>query len=865
MEKRTFALLGLFAVAAVAIVVLGFLLMGVGPAGLSEDPAPVSAMFDDTDKFTALNSPSDVEVFEQGGRSYAIVTSFWDDGIQIMDITDPSAPSPVSAVFDGNGGFAALNGPSDVEVFEQAGRSYAITVGWIDAGMQIMDITDPASPVQTWAIFDDAGGFTTMSGPVDVKVFERDGRTYAIVASDHDDGIQIMDITDPASPVQTWAIFDDAGGFAALNGPHDVEVFEQGGRAYAIVTTHDDIQIIDISDPSAPSPVSAVFDDIDGFAALNGPSDVEVFEQGARTYAIVTSFWDNGIHIADISDPSAPSPVSAVFDDTDGFAALNGPDDVEVFEQGGRVYAIVTARFGNAVQIMDISDPSAPSPISAVFDDTGGFDALFDPAGMEVFEQGGRAYAIVAASDDNAVQIMDITDPSAPSPVSAVFDGSGGFAALNGPDDVEVFEQAGRSYAIVTARFGNAVQIMDITDPSAPFPVSAVFDDTDGFAALNGPNDVEVFEQGGRAYAIVAASDDNAVQIMDITDPSAPSPVSAVFDDAGGFTTMSGPVDVEVFEQGGRAYAIVAARWDHGVQIMDITDPSAPFPVSATFGDRLHPAGDHIHREFAPSPVSATFDRYRFTILLPDDVEVFEQGARTYAIVTSWWNNGIHIVGITDPSAPSLVSAVFDDTDEFDMLGLGDVEVFEQSGRAYAIVTAHHANDVRITDITDPATLSPVSAVFDDADEVTAMSGPVDVEVFEQGGRAYAIVTAHRDNGVQIMDITDPTTLSPVSAAFDDTGGFTALNGPDDMEVFEQGGRAYAIVTAHRDNGVQIMDITDPTVPSPVSAVFGDPYGFVAMHGLEVVEVIETEGRSYAVVTGGIGTHTIDITQPTTP
>ena len=145
------------------------------------------------------------------------------------------------------------------------------------------------------------------------------------------------------------------------------------------------------------------------------------------------------------------------------------------------------------------------------------------------------------------------------------------------------------------------------------------------------------------------------------------------------------------------------------------------------------------------------------------------------------------------------------------------------------------------------------------------MFDPVAVEGFEQGGRAYAIVAASDSNGIQIMDITDPATPLPVSAVFDDTGGFATLNGPGDVEVFEQGGRAYAIVTSWQDNGVQIMDITDPAAPSPVSAVFGDPYGFITMHGLEVVEVFESEGRAYAVVTGGIGTHTIDITQPAVP
>ena len=82
-------------------------------------------------------------MFERDGRTYAIVAAGDDGGVQIMDITNPIHPTPISAVFDGLGGFSALGGPSDVEVFERDGRTYAIVTAWSDGGVQIMDITHP--------------------------------------------------------------------------------------------------------------------------------------------------------------------------------------------------------------------------------------------------------------------------------------------------------------------------------------------------------------------------------------------------------------------------------------------------------------------------------------------------------------------------------------------------------------------------------------------------------------------------------------------------------------------------------------------------------------------------------------------------
>jgi hypothetical protein len=115
---------------------------------------------------------------------------------------------------------------------------------------------------------------------------------------------------------------------------------------------------------------------------------------------------------------------------------------------------------------------------------------------------------------------MDITNPAQPVPVSAVFDESEGFSALDGANEVNVFEKEGRTYAIITSGFDNGVQIMDITNPAQPVPVSAVFDESEGFSALDGANEVNVFEKEGRTYAIITSGFDNGVQIMDITPPA---------------------------------------------------------------------------------------------------------------------------------------------------------------------------------------------------------------------------------------------------------------------------------------------------------------------------------------------------------
>ena len=95
------------------------------------------------------------------------------------------------------------------------GRTYAITAAPGDDGIQIMDITDPERPAPASAIFDDAGGFGALNGATDVEAFRMDGRTCGVVAAPYDDGIQMMDVADPARPAPVSAAFDGSGGSAS--------------------------------------------------------------------------------------------------------------------------------------------------------------------------------------------------------------------------------------------------------------------------------------------------------------------------------------------------------------------------------------------------------------------------------------------------------------------------------------------------------------------------------------------------------------------------------------------------------------------------------------------------------------------------
>ena len=168
--------------------------------------------------FGTLDYPMSVTTIEIGGAIYALVAANADDGVQIIDITDPANPAAVSSVTDGAGGFDMLDGASSVDTITIGGSHYALVAADTDDGVQIIDITDPANPAAVSSVTDGAGGFDMLDGASSVDTITIGGSHYALVAANADDGVQIIDITDPANPAAVSSVTDGAGGFDMLDG-----------------------------------------------------------------------------------------------------------------------------------------------------------------------------------------------------------------------------------------------------------------------------------------------------------------------------------------------------------------------------------------------------------------------------------------------------------------------------------------------------------------------------------------------------------------------------------------------------------------------------------------------------------------------
>ena len=89
---------------------------------------------------------------------------------------------------DGTGDFTTLEGATSIATATIGSSTYALVASYFDNGVQIIDITDPYNPNATSSITDGSGNFTTLQGPRSITTATIDSSTYALVASETDDG-----------------------------------------------------------------------------------------------------------------------------------------------------------------------------------------------------------------------------------------------------------------------------------------------------------------------------------------------------------------------------------------------------------------------------------------------------------------------------------------------------------------------------------------------------------------------------------------------------------------------------------------------------------------------------------------------------
>ena len=349
------------------------------------------------------------------------------------------------------------------------------------------------------------------------------------------------------------------------------------------------------------------------------------------------------------------------------------------------------------------------------------------------------------------------------------------------------------------------------------------------YASLNGARDVEVFTRDGTTYLVVAAYDEDTVQILDISNTSSIDVVDRVFDDPD--TLLDRPTSVEHFIIDNTDYIAVGSYHNDAVQILNLADPPNTVPAGK-FQDTWQHKLDRVY-----------------------DLDIFTIGSHTYAATASDHSHGVQVLNLTDPENLDDLDWINDTSDTFirNPRGIDTFTDPANPSHTYAVVTSHNNHGVQILNFTNLDNIDAVSRLGDNGDR--ALTGPIDVKVFtidNEPNHVYAVVTSWSENGIQVINMTDISNVAAVAKLTD--GGSRTLKDAHGLDIFTVSPSSsseiftYAVVTSHGDDGIQIVNITDPSSPGIVTAMRDDDFANLELDGPRAAQAFTKGGVTYLAI-----------------
>ena len=304
-----------------------------------------------------------VQVEADDGFVYVLETNGNGSTLLIIDVSDPFLPMLLNSLPVADGSGIRVSGST-------------LYIGSGDSALRLIDVSDPQNPVE----------LGTMPTP----------GTFFGITLVNDDLLLLHGLSDLVSNFQELLSVDtNEVSTPAILGrlafPERMDHAEIRDGLVYVTNGSPDLQIYDCREPGAIKGMGSAHAEFDGRAiTLNG--DLAYVVHG-----------DDGLAIFDVQDPLAPFLVGAR-----GGSALNLPTDIAV----SNGYAYVSRIFGafnnsGRLVVMDVSDPESPQYEVSAFEIPG------RPGRMQIV--GDLLYIALV---NRGIDVIDISDPTAPSRVS---------------------------------------------------------------------------------------------------------------------------------------------------------------------------------------------------------------------------------------------------------------------------------------------------------------------------------------------------------------------------------------------------------------------------------------------------------------
>ena len=442
-------------------------------------------------------------------------------GAAIRDLAGNPAANPLSLPDPGTGG--SLLDSKDINVH--------------GARLPVLAAAGHAGDGQGDPAFEELGGADR------VAAFAMGNDTFALVASEADDGIELIRILENGTLRHADSIDNADGSNLKLNGARSVDtILLPNGTVLAVVASHvdDGVALIQVLEDGTLRHADSIDKNDGGGLNLDGARSIDAFwtADNATAFAIVASYASDGVQLVRIDHENVTLEPAGKLDNAAG-RELNGAGGVAAFRTAdGTTMALVASFEDSGIQLVRVDEDSGSlAAVRSAKNTDAGLGRLhraifvtamesYGGAGASDSDRDNSTLAMVSPFDQSHVQLVRVYDNGTIEAEGSAADTLGGFDALGGARASDFFTMDGRTYAVVASHGDRAVQMIRVHDDGTLEAAGSAADGQggpDGFVELNGAHGIDAFEMNNRAYAIVASVADSGVQLIRLTPPSVES------------------------------------------------------------------------------------------------------------------------------------------------------------------------------------------------------------------------------------------------------------------------------------------------------------------------------------------------------
>lgn len=502
--------------------------------------------------------------------SYAYLAT--DGELAVVDVSDPANPLRI--------GYAVY--PSRISGIYKLVVSNERAYIFFGTGLTVIDISDPFKPIYL--------GVLAPGNPITNNIYGAIHGSFAYLTMGST--LVIYDLSQPGLPQQV-------GSSSNSRGYQYEKITISSHFAYVLSfnldTGKEDLEILDLTTPTAPQLVGKLENLINGSLAVQGnyvyipgpnwvagntilqivdvsnsvhpllAGSIEVSTSYVRNLVIqnqslyMTTSADSpsgGLLVYSLQDPAQPVLVASVATKDVAYDVALTPD---------MKYAFV-ADYGRGLRAIDVNDPAYPIEVGA-------YDPPSSVPSMEI--AGGYAFT---SSDQKGIRSIDLSDPRDPKTVGFI-------PAWSNAYDLHV----DGNYAYTAELYDGGIRVYDIADPAHMKEIASV-----------GGNFTRLVINEGYLYAWAAYV--GPVSVIDIHDPYQPVLVGSYNID-----NLS-----DIAFNGSTAYIATIYK---GCQIVDFSDPASPMDEGKCLDDNTWAWAVEISSHYAFLNVRDTDGNYFLQVL----------------------------------------------------------------------------------------------------------------------------------------------------------------------------------------------------------------------------------------------------------